>query len=760
MRIVHFRCVGGNQRERHCSPRGALPAMAEQTVARARAAGLAHAFETRARRRSLVRRDSILDGAGLRTSGSAGANAPSRVDAGSPPALQDGVGFEVQATAGGSRARTATLTTAHGAIETPVFMPVGTRGTVRTQTLGQLEKLAAPIILANTYHLLARPGPEVFDRFGGLHKWMGWSGSILTDSGGFQIFSLAQGRAITEDGAYFRHPSAGTGMLLTPERSIEMQRSIGSDIMMVLDQCIPATSPHGEARAAMELTHRWAERSLAARGDSHQQLFAIVQGACFEDLRRESAAVLTANRGFDGYAIGGLAVGESRAQREDITELTTSLLPADRPRYLMGVGTPIDLLEGVHRGVDMFDCILPGALAKHGKAFTSHGRIDLRRSVHKLADRRLDEACDCDACALYSRSYLHHLIKCEEPLGWQLLTFHNLQYYMRLMAEMRAHIAADTFATFYVERRETLALTDFDNPSLPERRSRPPKPTTRGAFGIALSPEGFASIEHLTSGEIMHSVNHPDTEAECLYVRQSRWIERALAGERPLRVWDVGLGAAHNAMALIRALDGENAQVHSEVELVSFEQDLDAFRLALANTKPFAHLRHPAPHVLEKHGVFTRERLRWQLVEGDFLATFTTQPPPDVIFFDPFSAKVDTQMWSLATFRALHSHLARPAELFTYTASTAVRSSLLAAGFRVARGVGTGPKAETTIALRGDHPDFARYTLLDHSWLARRLRSSAPFAPDIPPELHPELEQAICSHPQFSAIAQAVTHRG
>jgi len=662
------------------------------------------------------------------------------------------VGFDLRATATASRARTATLSTAHGTIETPVFMPVGTRGTVRTQTLAQLERLGAPILLANTYHLLARPGPEVFERFGGLHPWMGWKGSILTDSGGFQIFSLAEGRAMTEEGAEFRHPSAGIGMLLTPERSIAMQRAIGSDIMMVLDQCIPSTSPYAQAKAAMELTHRWAKRSLDARGSSAQQLFAIVQGACFDDLRRESAAALTAIGGFDGYAIGGLAVGESRAQREDITELTTQLLPADRPRYLMGVGTPLDLLEGVHRGVDMFDCILPTALAQHGKAFTSHGRIDLRRGVHKLAEQPLDATCGCEACTLYSRSYLHHLVKCEEPLGWQLLSFHNLTFYVKLMREIRASIAADTFAAFYAERRKALELTDQDNPSGPRPKLREPKLVTRGAFGIAVSPQGFASIEHLRSGEVMHSVNDPNLEAERVYVAQSATIARALTGDGPpLVIWDVGLGAGHNALALLRALDA--APTHAPVELVSFEQDLDAFRLALANTGPFAHLRHAAPHILAHRGEHVRDRLRWRLVEGDFLETFAAEAAPDVIFYDPFSTKVDTAMWSLQALRALYVHLTRPAELFTYSASTAVRSSLLLAGFHVARGVASGPKDETTIALRlGDDSRglFARHRLLDHAWLVRRARSTARFAADVPLEQHAELERLIDAHPQFA----------
>ncbi len=660
--------------------------------------------------------------------------------------------FEVHARATGSRARTATLTTLHGAVETPMFMPVGTRGTVRTQTLAQLHELDAPVLLANTYHLLVRPGIEVFERMGGLHKWMGWDRPILTDSGGFQIFSLPHARSMGEDGAEFRSYVDGKLLLLTPERSIQMQRAIGSDVMMVLDQCIASTSSFAQARDAMELTHRWAKRSLAARGDSPQKLFAIVQGACFEQLRRTSAAALTAIDGFDGFAIGGLAVGEGKSAREDICELTTGLLPENRPRYLMGVGTPLDLLEAIHRGVDMFDCILPTAWSQQGVVFTSRGKVELARGVHKFAEQPLDTTCDCEACRLYSRSYLHHLIKCKEPLGWQLLSFHNLRFYMKLMAEVRAHIRADTFAAFYAERRVALALTDQDNPPGRHPKRHAPAPLTRGSFVVHTSVHGFSSIQHLPSGEIMHSVNHPDVEADQVYVAQSAAIARAVSNQgepRPLVVWDVGLGAAHNAMALIRALD--RAPGHPPVELVSFETDLDAFRLAISRQKEFVHLRHAAPHMLHKDGVFRREHLTWTLCEGDFMATFTDHAPPDVIFYDPFSSKTNNSMWSLATFRRIFGYLDRPTELLTFTSSTAVRSSLLAAGFHVARGVGSGPRAETTVASKriGDF-DFASHRLLGRDWLARRSRSTARFGGDILPDHYADIDRLIVGHAQFA----------
>ncbi len=659
--------------------------------------------------------------------------------------------FELHSTAPDSRARLATVTTAHGAIETPVFMPVGTRGTVRTQTRAQLQQLDAPILLANTYHLLVRPGIEVFEQLGGLHRWMRWDRSILTDSGGFQVFSLPD-CVVREDGATLR--THGRTVLLTPELSIAMQCAIGSDIMMVLDQCIASTSSHAEALAAMELTHRWAARSLAARRthETAGALFAIVQGACFDDLRRQSAAVLTAMP-FDGFAVGGLAVGESRAQREDTCALATSLLPEDRPRYLMGVGTPLDLLEGVHRGVDMFDCVLPTALAQQGVVFTSHGRIDLRRGVHKFATQPLDAACSCEACSLYTRSYLHHLVKCKEPLGWQLLASHNLRFYVALMRDIRGHLAAGTFAAFHAEQRQVLGLADRDNPPGPQPRTKRGKPTTRGDFALLADRIGgaFTSVQHVPSGEVMHAMTSPDLEAERVYIGQSTHLAAALArsgrprGDAPLVVWDVGLGAAHNAMALVRKLAGTPIPV----QLVSFERDLDAFGLALDNLACFPHLRHEAPHVLAHRALYARDALTWTLCEGDFLERFTSQPQPDVIFYDPFSTNVDSTMWSLATFQRLFAFLERPVELFTYTASTAVRSSMLAAGFHVASGVPSGPKQETTIALKGV---VAPHVLLGRDWLDRRARSTARFGADVAPDQQSVIEYAICAHAQFAGL--------
>lgn len=370
-----------------------------------------------------------------------------------------------------TRARAGRLSTLHGEVETPIFMPVATQATVKGLAVETIRATGSRILLANTYHLMLRPGPEVFRKFGGIHRFMNWDGPVLTDSGGFQIFSLPHSRRITEEGAAFVSYVDGREHLLSPEVSIEVQKAIGSDIMMVLDQCIPATASQTEAERAMHLTHRWAKRSLAARGDSRQALFAITQGACYPHLRQESVKYLT-DLPFDGFAIGGLAVGESKAQREDLTETATELLPKDKPRYLMGVGTPIDLLEAVHRGVDMFDCIIPSRLAKQGTAYTSRGRLKLTRGVYKLADEALDPECPCPTCANYSRAYLHHLGKADELLGWKLISQHNLTFYHRLMKQMRESILEGKFVELYSRLREPLMRADDENPVAIPRRNR------------------------------------------------------------------------------------------------------------------------------------------------------------------------------------------------------------------------------------------------------------------------------------------------
>lgn len=355
-----------------------------------------------------------------------------------------------------SGARRGVLSTRRGDVQTPAFMAVGTRATVTGLTPEDLREVGAQVVLANTYHLMLRPGPEAFTRVGGIHNFMQWPGPVLTDSGGYQIFSLSADRVISERGARFRAYTDQRQHLLSPEESIAMQTAIGSDIMMVLDECVDSRAELPRVREAMARTHRWALRSLQARHNSQQALFAIVQGGVVPELRRESAAFLTAHP-FDGFALGGLAVGDTRSQREDITAMAAELLPAERPRYLMGVGTPPDLLVAMLAGIDLFDCVLPTHLGWQGTGFTSTGRVRITRGANRCADVALDAACGCTTCRRYSRSYLHHLFKSSEPLGPRLLSLHNLHHYNSLMAEARDAISAGNYAAY---AREKLAGID------------------------------------------------------------------------------------------------------------------------------------------------------------------------------------------------------------------------------------------------------------------------------------------------------------
>lgn len=656
------------------------------------------------------------------------------------------LGFELEGTTPGSSARAGRLRTLHGEVETPVFMPVGTHATVKGLRVDELDEAGARVLLANAYHLLLRPGPEVFERVGGIHRFMNWKGSVLTDSGGFQVFSLPNHREITEEGAVFRSYLDGTRIVLSPERSIATQLSIGSDIMMAMDVCVPSTSDHATALAAMERTHRWADRSLEARGDAPSALFGIVQGACFDDLRALSAEAIT-GMPFDGFAIGGLAVGESKEERERCTGLTTALLPPDRPRYLMGVGLPIDLLEAVDRGVDMFDCTIPSLLGRQGVAFTSRGRLDLFRGVYKFDERPVDPDCDCPTCTGYTRAYVHHLKKASESLGWNLLSLHNLHYYHRLMRNMREHVLAGTFAVFRDEQRGLLARTDEEHPMLvskPRRRRRGDEVMER--YEIRVSENGFSSVADRTSGEIMHAGLDPTVEAEKLYVEQSRLAERLREDDPdPLVIWDVGLGAAHNAMAALRCCEASGNLEQRSVELVSFENDAAALRLALRHTSQFPHLQRAAPNRLLRFNEWRSEVVpfRWTMLEGDFLTRLEDAPAPHVIFYDPFSAKTDTELWTLTCFERVFAACAEnDTELFTYSASTAARSSLLAAGFYVGVGAPTGTRPETTLALTPAairNVERRGRTLLDQTWLARWQRSDAPGeAPAGQIESHPQ----------------------
>lgn len=355
-------------------------------------------------------------------------------------------------------ARAGVLHTRRGPIPTPVFMPVATHASFRHLSLDEIKGTGARILLSNTYHLMLRPGAEVLRRFGGIHPFMTWNGAVLTDSGGFQIFSLPNDREITEKGAHFRSFYDNSHQMLSPESSIAMQQAINSEIMMVLDVCIDSRTGEAGTREAMERTHRWALRSLAAKAavPTGQALFGIVQGGVFPALRDESAAFLSAHP-FDGFAIGGLAVGETKEELQTMTERVAARLPREKPRYLMGVGTPTDLLDAVLRGVDMFDCIIPTKMAQQGYAYTFEGQLRLTRQVYRLDDTPLDATCDCPVCQRYSRGYLHHLVRGKHHLGSRMLSVHNVHHYQVLTAKMREAILAGTYAQTYRTLRDAIA---------------------------------------------------------------------------------------------------------------------------------------------------------------------------------------------------------------------------------------------------------------------------------------------------------------
>lgn len=665
--------------------------------------------------------------------------------------------FKLKATATGSRARAATFTTLHGVVQTPIFMPVGTQATVKNQTVESLKTAGSNVLLANTYHLLLRPGAEVMRKFGGIHKFMNWDRPVLTDSGGFQIFSLSKHREMNEEGARFLSYVDNRPIMLTPELSIDMQKAINSDIMMVLDQCIESNASHKDAKAAMELTHRWAKRSLEARGDSKQSMFGIVQGACHEDLRRQSADVLTNLRvngeGFDGLAIGGLAVGETKSEREDFTAIATEMLPENLPRYLMGVGTPIDILEAVHRGVDMFDCIIPNQYAQRGVVFTSLGNFQMRRTVYKFSEERLDPACDCLTCTNYSRAYLHHLMKTDEPLGWHLLALHNITFYHRLMRDIRQNILQGTFLEFYNRKRKELVMSDEENPPTPMTPEKPYKKDKRlslGDYEVHDSGRGFASIRQKSSGEVMHSVNPPQEEARNLYVLPSR-VDQRLKELDEVVIWDVGLGAAHNSMAVIHEFLDKDFQ--GKIRIVSFENDTDPLKLALRNAHFFPHLHHAAPHELLKHNkwISPKGNIEWELFHGDFSHTFQGAPKPHVIFYDPFSIHTNVELWSEEAFARIFDYCrGNEVQLLNYSASTAVRATLLAVGFFVGYGPATGPKSTTTVGFNeANLAQKLEVTLLGEEWLKRWEKSDAKVARTLSKSDEKEFEEKIRGHEQF-----------
>jgi queuine tRNA-ribosyltransferase len=364
--------------------------------------------------------------------------------------LENSFGFHVLKTSAGCAARLGRLQTGRGTIETPAFMPVGTQATVKTLTPEEIEGLGAEIILGNTYHLYLRPGTEVIAAAGGLHRFMNWGRPVLTDSGGFQVFSLAALRQVTDEGVEFRSHLDGSSHFLTPERSMEVQKVLGSDIAMAFDECVPFPCSYEDAAAAAERTNLWAERSLRAAHAPGQAVFGIVQGSMYPELRSRCARILTALN-FDGYAVGGLSVGEPKPVMYELLDHTVPLLPDDKPRYLMGVGSADCLWEGVRRGIDMFDCVLPTRVARNGTALTASGKVVLRNAEYALDFSPIEPDCSCYTCTHFTRAYLRHLFKAGEILGHRLLTIHNLHFTLTLMKEIRQAILSDSFEAGYEE---------------------------------------------------------------------------------------------------------------------------------------------------------------------------------------------------------------------------------------------------------------------------------------------------------------------
>ncbi|UOE95536.1 tRNA guanosine(34) transglycosylase Tgt [Alkalihalobacillus sp. LMS39] len=372
------------------------------------------------------------------------------------------VTYELIKTCKQSGARLGRLHTPHGVIETPIFMPVGTLATVKTMSPEELKQMEAQIILSNTYHLWLRPGHDIVKEAGGLHRFMNWDKPILTDSGGFQVFSLSDLRKIEEEGVHFRNHLSGEKLFLSPEGAMDIQNALGSDIMMAFDECPPYPAEYDYMKSSVERTSRWAERCLKAhKRPNDQALFGIIQGGEFEELRAQSAKDLI-SLDFPGYAIGGLSVGEPKHVMNEVLEFTTPLMPTNKPRYLMGVGSPDSLIDGAIRGVDMFDCVLPTRVARNGTCMTSSGRLVVRNAKYARDFRPLDENCDCHVCQNYTRAYIRHLVKCDETFGFRLTTYHNLHFLLNLMKEVRQAIMDDRLLDF---REEFFEAYGFNKPN-------------------------------------------------------------------------------------------------------------------------------------------------------------------------------------------------------------------------------------------------------------------------------------------------------
>jgi queuine tRNA-ribosyltransferase len=651
------------------------------------------------------------------------------------------VSFTIQKKCSSTKARLGHLKTAHADVETPIFMPVGTHAAIRSQRISEIEQMGFQMLLANTYHLILRPGASFFTNKGtGIREFSKWPYGFLTDSGGFQIFSLSHARKITEEGAVFRNHVNGEKIFLSPEISIEAQRAFQSDIMMVLDECVPSTTTYDDAARAMQLTHRWAKRSLVAKQDSTQGMFGIVQGACFEKLRIESAQAIS-EMPFCGIAIGGLAVGEGKDEREAMTGLVASYLPEGKPRYLMGVGTPLDILEAVSRGIDMFDCVLPTMLGQQGVAFNRTGKIDLRKSIFFDDQNPIDSQCDCFTCKNYTRSYLHHLIKTYDVSSHSWIGLHNIHFYGAIMNDIRTNLRQGTFGDYYEKTRKLFSEEEETTPGkiyeIVERKNRENK--------------YVVSIRHRDSGEVMHSSEDPYRESNTLYVEQAKLKERFLS-EPQVTIWDVGLGAATNAMGAIScwlALKEQGEKV-CNLLIESFEITLEPLELVLSKKAKFPHAQHPWVTELYNQKKITAEQFQWNLYLDDFMKTYPAASLPDIVYYDPFSYKVDSPLWTYKTFQTLFASIGSGSwSGFTFSAATRVRAALLAAGFYVAYGSATGKKTETTVMLTAEAAKKESYPLLDAKWLSRWERSHSQFPADLEESEREDFIFRIRNHPQF-----------
>ncbi len=644
--------------------------------------------------------------------------------------------FRLESQDGGARA--GILTTRRGPVETPTFMPVATHAHVRNHDSDELLASGAGIALANTYHLMLRPGEDVVQSFGGLHRFMRWPRGILTDSGGYQIFSLSGEREISEQGARFRSPFDNRRIMLSPERSIGVQQALDSDIMMVLDVCIPSTSPELLTREAMERTNRWGLRSLQCHQETSakgQALFAIVQGGLFENLRSESAAFLTAHP-FDGFAVGGLAVGEPREELYRFAALTAAKIPVQAPRYLMGVGTPIDLVECVAAGFDMFDCILPAKMSQQKYAYTFEGQIRLTKQIYRLSDEPLDGSCGCPTCARWSRGYLRHLAQGNHHLSDRLLGIHNLWHFAALMRRMRAAILAGRWSEEYRALRRQLSPP-----------SKLPRPTGvhQERLELVELANGESAIRNTLHNEVMHPTG-PWSEANKLYVAQLELEARLRKiSQDPLRILDLGLGAGTNALAAIQC--ARRLAAHRPLEVVSLENDLSAFDLALRERSAFPWMDASAAQTLRRDSFWTSGAIDWRLILGDAEQTVSEiGEPVDLIFFDPYSSEANPSLWTVDFFRALRA-TARfdGALLATYSSATPTRVALLLAGFFVGVGVAIGTRTETTIA--STRPGILAAPL-GARWLERWRRSTRRGG-----EVGTSrefLEAQLLAHPQFA----------